>query len=114
MDNQRFVNLYIERLVASLNELNIKNIVLSTQNALLTEELNTVKNQFQNLIDSQQSKNEVSEREQTILLENEELKSKLNAMEAFREELIVSREELIKLQNELSELKSLSTPKVKK
>ena len=120
MNNEKYLNYYIEFLTSTLNEVIIKNISLQA-NARVTDELlmEVIKSndEREKIINELTSKhNDTNNSLNELRLQKAEFdntKHKIQHLETFREELIFTREENIKLKEEIEFLKNSSTKKRK-
>lgn len=119
MNQEKFVNAYIDLLNSTINEAIQKNIVLQTQKKIIEEDHNTLSKQFNELsvlwesekrsfdLELQKNRNELIELRKSsssILSEKDELRKSLQHVDTFKNELVKSR---IEIENKNSEIEIL-------
>lgn len=105
MNQEKFINSYIELLTATVTESIQKNVVLQAQKKTLEEEIKSVENK-DNLISSMRSEfekqiqdlksqlNDARKQKEITVIENTELKKSSTHVDTFKNELTKTRSEL--------------------
>lgn len=133
MDQERFINAYVELLNKTLTEALQKNIVLQVQKKMieddasvyeqtiskLKEDSKSLLSQKQNEIDSLKSQLNDSRKQSAVAtIEKDELKKNIQHIDTFKNELVKSRQEIedlsIKLKNSDEQLESLKQKLIQK
>lgn len=124
MNQEKFVNSYIDLLNATLSEAINKNLVIQAQKRVLEEELKNEKNKDDLIIsmkddftkqinDLKFQLNEARKQKEIYYNEVSELKKNVQHVDTFKNELMREREKVNNLNNELSE-KNAEIEKLKK